>query len=66
MSLWKNTQLEWHAIIALGQHTRSDDVGCGMPPRSLTTHTVGILGAWHAIISVEQQTRTNGVEHGMP
>ena len=34
-----------HTIIALGQHTRSDKVGHGVPSRSLTTYMVGLLGA---------------------
>ena len=29
----------WHAIIALGQHTRSNDVGCGMISSPLGSNT---------------------------
>ena len=41
----------WHAIIAFGQHTRSNDVGRGMPSRILAAHTVERRLAWHAIIA---------------
>ena len=54
---------DWHDIVAFGQHTRSDDVGRGMPSSPLGTHTVKRRLAWHAIIALGRQTpsTTSGV-----
>ena len=41
----------WHAIIAFGQHNRSNDVGRGMPSRIWAANTVERRWAWHAIIA---------------
>ena len=37
----------WHAMIALGQHTRSDDVGCGMTSLPLDNTHSRKRRAWH-------------------
>ncbi|TMW84675.1 hypothetical protein EJD97_024656 [Solanum chilense] len=56
----------WHAIMALGQHTRSDDVRCERPLSHLDSiHTVGQRLAWHDIISLGQHTRSEDVGRGM-
>ena len=56
----------WHAIIAFGQHTRSSDVGRGMPSSPLgSTHgrtTSGVA----AVIAFGQHKRSNDVGCGMP
>ena len=55
-----------HAIIAFGQHTRSSDVGRGMPSSPLgSTHgrtTSGVA----AVIAFGQHKRSNDVGCGMP
>ena len=56
----------FHAIIAFGQHTRSNDVGHGMPSRLWVAHTVERRRAWHAIIALGRQTPSNDVKRGMP
>ena len=72
----------WHAIIALGRQTRSNNVRRDMPSLPLgstegrTTsgvachhrpaHTVERRRAWHAIIAFGQHTRSNNVGRGMP
>uniref|UniRef100_A0A494G8E2 Uncharacterized protein n=1 Tax=Solanum lycopersicum TaxID=4081 RepID=A0A494G8E2_SOLLC len=69
-STWMPNKVErfraWHAIIAFGQHTRSNDVGCDMPSSPLVAHTIKRRRAWHAIIAFGQHIRSNDVEHGMP
>ena len=55
----------WHVIIPFGKHTRSNDVGCGMPSSPLGTHTVKRRLAWHAIIALGRQTRSNNVRRDM-
>ena len=56
-----------HAIIAFGQHTRSDDVGRGMtsPPFDNTLDQQR-RQAWHAMIPFGQHRQSNGVRRGMP
>ena len=51
----------WHAIIALGQHTRSNNVRRDMP-----SHTIERRWAWHAIITFGQHKRSDDVGRGMP
>ena len=51
----------WKVIIALKQHTRSDNVGLGMPSSPCTTHTPGRCRAWYAIISLRQHSRPDDV-----
>ena len=56
----------WHAITAFGQHTRSNDVGRGMPPSPLgSTHgrtTSGVACHHHPW----QHTRSSDVGRGLP
>ncbi|TMW83261.1 hypothetical protein EJD97_002309, partial [Solanum chilense] len=66
MDLGQHKWSGWHAIIALGQHTRLDEVRRGMPSLSLTTHMVGLLWPCHAIIAFEHPKRMNNVESLMP
>ena len=48
----------WHGITALGQHTRSDDVGRGMiSPHLDNTHSRQ-RQAWHDITSLGQPARS--------
>ena len=56
----------WHDITALGQHTRSNDVGRGMTSPSLECTHGWTTSAWHAIIASRQYTRSNDVRQGMP
>ena len=52
----------WHAIAALGQHTRLDDVGRVMrSPLLDCTHGK----TWHEITALGQHTRSNDVGRGM-
>eukprot|EP01083_Nonionella_stella_P186823 685123_1 len=55
----------WTAKYAFGQHTRSSDVGRGMPSSPLGTHG-RTASAWHAIFAFLQHTRSNDVGRGMP
>ena len=41
-----------YAIIAIGKHTRSDDVGRDMPFLPLYSTHYGMTSAWYAIITV--------------
>ena len=57
----------WQNIIALGQHTRSNDVGRGMPASPLdSTHTVERRWAWNNITAFGQHTRSKNVGRDMP
>ena len=56
----------WHAIIAFGQHTRSNDVKRSMPSHFWTAHTVEQRRAWHHITAFGQHTWSNEVEFCMP
>ena len=68
--LWAAHSVErhrsWHAIIAFGKHTRSNDVERGMQSSPFAAHTVERCRAWHAIIALGQHTRSNEVGRGMP
>ena len=68
--LWAAHSVErhrsWHAIIAFGKHTRSNDVERGMQSSPFAAHTVERRRAWHAIIALGQHTRSDGVKRGMP
>ena len=56
----------WHAIIALGQHTRSDDVGRGMPLSPLDSIDGSRRRAWHSIIALGQHTWSDDIGRGIP
>ena len=50
----------WHAIIAFGQNTRSDDVGCGMPSLTLgSTHgrTMSAVACHHRLWAAQTVER---------
>ena len=68
--LWAAQTVErrraWHAIIAFGQHTRSNDVGSGMPSSPLGSTHCERCRVWHSIIAFGKQTRSNNVGHGVP
>ena len=53
----------WHVITAFGQHTRSNDVRCGMtsPPLDYTHGRT-----WHVITAFGKHTRLNDIARGMP
>ena len=68
----------WHAISTFGQHTRSNEVGRGMPSSPLdkltqsgvachyclwTANTVGRHQAWHAIGSRDSRTASGVASH---
>ena len=56
----------WHAIIALGRQTWSNDVRRGMPSLLLdNTHDLQ-RRVWHDIAAFGQYTRSNNVRRGMP
>ena len=55
----------WHAIIAIGQHTRSNDVGHGMTSPPLDSTHNWQRQAWHDITALGQHTRSDYVGHGM-
>ena len=51
----------WHDLTVLGQHTRSDYVGRGLPSSRWVAHTVERRRVWHAIIALRQHTWSNDV-----
>ena len=55
----------WHAITAFVQHTRSNDVGRGMPSCLWEAHTVERRRAWHDITALGRHARSNYIGHGM-
>ena len=55
----------WHALIAFGQHTRSNDVWRGMPSSPLDITHGRQRQSWHDITSLGKHTRSDDVEHGM-
>ena len=69
--LWAAQTLEqrraWHAIITFGQHTRSNDVGRGMPSRPLdSTHGRTTLGmACHHHLWEAQTVRRHRAWHSI-
>ena len=56
----------WQAIIAFGQHKRSNDIDRCMPSSPLGSTHGRMTSAWHAIIAHGRQTRSNSVGHKMP
>ena len=50
-----------YAIITIGKHTRSDDVGRDMPFLPLYSTHYGMTSAWYAIIVVGQHIRLENV-----
>ena len=56
----------WHDITALGQHTRLNDVGRGMPSSPWAAQTVERHWVWHDFIAFGQHTRSYEVGHDMP
>ena len=56
----------WHAIVALGRQTRSNDVGRGMPSSPLGSTHGRHRRAWHAIMALGLHTRSNDVGRDMP
>ena len=55
-----------YAIIAIGKHTLSDDVGCNMPSLPLDSIHYWTTSAWYVIIAVGQDIRLENVRRGMP
>ena len=53
-------------IIAIGKHTRLDDVGRDMPCLPLDSTHRGMTSAWYVIIAVGQHIRLENVRRGMP
>uniref|UniRef100_A0A3Q7GTG3 Uncharacterized protein n=1 Tax=Solanum lycopersicum TaxID=4081 RepID=A0A3Q7GTG3_SOLLC len=56
---------DWRNTIAFGQHTRSNDVGRGMPYNVWAAYTVERCRAWYAIIAFGKHKRENDVWRGM-
>ena len=56
----------WHAIIALGQQTRQNNVGHGMKSPPLDSTHGRKHWVWHDITALGQHTRSNDVGCGMP
>ncbi|TMW89007.1 hypothetical protein EJD97_017770 [Solanum chilense] len=57
---------EWHAIIAIGNHTHcrtSSGVACHQRP--WTAHTIGLGGALHAIMALWKHTRSDDFKCGI-
>ena len=55
----------WHEITALGQHTLSNNVGCGMTSLPLDSTNGRQRWAWHDITALGQHTPSNDVGRGM-
>ena len=55
-----------NAIIAFGQHTRSNNVRRGMPSWSWTPHTIERCRAWHDITALGLHARSDYVGCGRP
>ena len=55
-----------YAIIAIGKHKRSDDVGRDMPSLPLDSTHCGMTSAWYVIIAVGQHIRLKNVRRDMP
>ena len=55
----------WHAIIAVGQHTRSNDVRRGMTSPPLDSIHSRQRRLWHDITALGKHTRSNDVERGI-
>ena len=56
----------WHAIIALGRQTQSNDVGGGMTSPPLDSAHGRQHWAWNHITALGQHTQSNNVGFGMP
>ncbi|TMW83133.1 hypothetical protein EJD97_002798 [Solanum chilense] len=56
----------WHAIFALVQHTRLDDVGRGMLSLQMESIHNRRRWAWHLIITFGLHARSNHIGRGMP
>ena len=54
-----------HAIIALGQHTQSDEIWRGIPSSPLNNIHGQTPQAWHAFIAPAKHTRSDDVRQGM-
>ena len=69
-SLWKTYMTgrdrQCYAIIAIGKHTRLDDVGCDMSSLTLDSTHCEMTSAWYAIIAVGQHIRLENVRRGIP
>ena len=67
--LWAALTVErrraWHDIIALGLHTRSEDVRHGMTSPPLDNTQGRQRRAWHSITALGHHTRSDDVELGM-
>ena len=51
----------FYAIIAIGKHKRSDDVGCDMPSLPLDNTHGGTTSTLYAIIALGQHIRLENV-----
>ena len=67
--LWAAQTVErhraWHAIITLGLHTLSDNIGRGMTSPPLDSTHNRQCRAWHDITALGQHTRLDDIGHGM-
>ena len=54
-----------HDITTFVQHTRSNDVGRGMPSFLWEAHTVERRRAWHDITALGRHARSNDIGRGM-
>ena len=68
--IWAAQKVErcqvWHDIIAIGQHTRSNDVGRGMTSPPLENTHGRQRWAWNDITALTQHTQSSDVGCGMP
>ena len=68
--LWAAQMVErrraWHAIVALGRQTRSNDVGRELSSSPLGSTHGQHRRAWHAIMALGHHTRSNKVCRRMP
>uniref|UniRef100_A0A494G8H0 Uncharacterized protein n=1 Tax=Solanum lycopersicum TaxID=4081 RepID=A0A494G8H0_SOLLC len=55
-----------YAILAIGKHKWSDDVGRDMPSLPLDSTHCGMTSAWYVIIAVGQHIRLKNVRRGIP
>ena len=59
-------RLAWHAIIAFGQHKRSNNVRRGMTSPPLYCTHGRQRRAWHKIAAFGQHTQSDNIRRGMP
>ena len=68
--LWAAPSVErrllWHVIIAVGQHTRLNDIVRGITSLPLDSTLGRQRLAWHEITAFGQHTRSNDIGHGIP